>query len=495
MLNILNDDWSLIDIENSSLCDAAITSGLDNVLNRDLGDMTEEDLAEALAANVDSDLSQFLGRDRRGQLDIQGQPPPTIEPFKTIYETINDFDENVGEVLDKMKKYLSNIKSFSGLLSSNEFCCIIYTIVFISVIIEHHKACPEEPIENMWAFWAGNYKLEPKYFRDLLDTIDMLREIIRALNTELVIDISIIGVGLPLGTLMEVLKHTIGNILSLLFAIFIAPIEKVLNDLANAPGLQQMLNQNCFNIAALLDFLRCAIQWLLDLIKELAKGLFDFSAKNIELLQDVRIGNMRFAFLKNLLKLLDLLRDLLISVGDCFTPEDVARRVVLAVGEQPEQELTFITNALEETGHTTEEFDAIGADDAGDLFEETTWEDAVDEVQNIADGTLGSTMPLLLDDTGTFEEAVRAANSRPLRDRLNEARAIAAFERDLPREQREAIEVVEGVELERRLARIELDTGESAIEFIEAIAQHQISRKLVYKKLLNLAEAFASLKR
>jgi len=391
--------------ENASLCDnLEALGGMAGILNKDLGNIKEEDLMNAMLANLDDDISQFLNKEKRTKIEIDAT---SIEPFKTIADSVKAMDKYLGDILDSARKLVSNVKAFTGILSSDKFCCIIFTIAFIINIVRYHKLCPEEDVKELYSFAAdfrGNKAIE-----DMLKWLELIKEIIEALNTELIESIEMSGIGLPLGTLVEILKHIVGNVVAALFAMAVAPIDKALTELANSPLLKELLDRNCFGVSGLLGMIQCGIKWLLDLIKELAAGLVNISASNIELLGDIRIGNLRMAFLDNLLKLIQLLIDLLMSIGDCTDPEVLAREIAKKGPEILPAQVADYVNRAKEAGVSLKDLDNIGDEDPD--MPGTSIDDAIDEIQEIDSPLPRAVFQILPADLGFFEEVVREVNS------------------------------------------------------------------------------------
>lgn len=466
----INDNWQYRRVENSEDCALIAEGGMGGLLNKRLADLTEEDLAAAMLANIDTDISQFLGRENRRRIDLE---VTDVEPFKSISETINAIDEQLGSVLEEARKYLSNIKGFTGMLSSDQFCCIIFTIAFIGNIVRFHKLCPEDDISNLFRY--AEELQASKEVEDIIRILELIKEILEALQAEFLQGIELTGVSLPLGTLVEILKHVVGNTVAALFGLAVAPLDRVLTQLENSPALKELLDRNCFGISDLLGMIHCGIKWILDLIKELASELINISASNLEVLPDMRIQNMKMAFLGNLIKLIDLLLDILKSIGDCYTPEDLAERVADGVQQTFDRQVLDVIDKLDQAGVSREQWDSIGQDDP--LIPGTSVEDAIDELDFIDTPIPANTFPIVPVDLGFFRDVVEEVNSIPL----------------------SSIEFVD--QTGRTLSRADLDAGQGEGEFsinlniIEEIAGRKVSREQTIENLLNMVESLRSLKR
>jgi hypothetical protein len=220
----------------------------------------------------------------------------------------------------------------SGLSSDKTFCCVVYTIVILGNLIKYKKACPDKDIAELFDY-AQEFGSN-KDVQKILEFLKLLEKLIEALNAEVALGIEFTGLGLPLGTMLELLKKGIAQSLVTLLAIALAPIDNALTELENQPRLKALLNDNCFGVADFLGMIHCGIKWIYDLIKKWSMEIIPYTARNVELLGNFRISGFKMAFLLKLQELIRLLIDLLTGIGDCYPPENVAKAIMDKLEDQ-----------------------------------------------------------------------------------------------------------------------------------------------------------------
>jgi hypothetical protein len=298
------------------------------------GDMTQDDIKRALKNNVDTSfVNELRAAEADGtNLEFDGSKPP-VEPFKTIYEAVEMLDNTLGGILDEMRKVVTQAKVLSGLLTDKIFCCVIYSIVILGNLVRFGKLCPDKDLQSLFDY-AQDFG-DNKDVKNLIAFLRLLQRMIDALNAELFEGIEGIGVGLPLGTMLELIKKAIASTVVALLAMALAPIDNALHALAANAKLSAALNENCFGIADLFNMMHCGIKWIFDLIKKWIMDLIPFKARNIELLANFKISGFKMKFLSKLSDMIKMLIDLLIGIGDCFPPEKIPTAILNKLPDQP----------------------------------------------------------------------------------------------------------------------------------------------------------------
>lgn len=301
----------------------------------DYGNLTQDDILNAFKNNVDTDFTDELRKLEAQETTIvfDGSEEPEFEPFRSIYQVVKTIDSTLGSLLDEMRKTVVGAKMLSNLTTDRIFCCVIYAIVILGNLIKYKKACPEKDMAELFDYaqdFGSNGDVQK-----ILKFLKLLEKLLDALNAELAIDIEFTGVGLPLGTMLELLKKGISQSIVALLAIALAPIDGVLTELENQPRLKALLNDDCFGIGDLFNMFHCGIKWIYDLIKKWTMELIPYTARNIELLGNFRItAGFKMSFLSKLQDLIKLLIDLLIGIGDCYPPENVALAIMDKLPDQ-----------------------------------------------------------------------------------------------------------------------------------------------------------------
>lgn len=298
------------------------------------GDLTQEDIFNSFKNNVDTDFTDELRKLEAKETTIvfDGSEEPEAEPFKSIYKTVKAIDDNIGTLLNEFRKTITSSKMLSGLLTDRTFCCVVYAIVVVGNLVKYKKICPDKDIAELFDY-AQDFG-DNKDVQKILEFLRLLEKLIEALNAELAQDMEFTGIGLPLGTMLELLKKGISQSLVTLLAIALAPIDGALTELENQPRIKALLNDNCFGVGDLLNMLHCGIKWIYDLIKKWSMELIPWTARNIELLGNFRITGFKMAFLLKLQELIKLLIDLLTGIGDCYPPENVALAIMNKLPDQ-----------------------------------------------------------------------------------------------------------------------------------------------------------------
>lgn len=298
------------------------------------GDLTQDDILNAFKNNVDVDFTDELRKLEAEETTIvfDGSEEPEVEPFRSIYRAVKVIDDNIGALLNEFRKTVVGPKMLSGLHPDRTFCCVIYAIVIVGNLVKYKKACPDKDMAELFDY-AQDFG-DNKDVQKILEFLRLLEKLIEALNAEIAQDIEFTGVGLPLGTMLELLKTGISQSLVALLAIALAPIDGALTELENQPRIKALLNDNCFGVGDLLEMLHCGIKWIYDLIKKWSMELIPWTARNIELLGNFRITGFKMAFLLKLQELIKLLIDLLIGIGDCYPPENVALAIMDKLPDQ-----------------------------------------------------------------------------------------------------------------------------------------------------------------
>ncbi len=298
------------------------------------GDLTQDDILEAFRANVDTDFTEELRRaEAEGTtIDFNGGDEPTLEPFKSIFLAVKTVDETLGRLMDEMRKGVSGAKMLSGLLTDRIFCCVIYSIVVLGNLVRYQKLCPDKDLAELFDY-AQDFG-DNKDVQKIIKFLRLLEKLLEALNAEIAQDIEFTGVGLPLGTMLELLKRGIAQSIVALLAVALAPIDQALTALENNARIKALLNDNCFGIGDLFSMLGCGIKWIYDLIKKWAMELIPLSARNIELVGNFRITGFRMAFFLKLLEMIRLLLDILTTIGDCYPPETVPEAIMNRLDDQ-----------------------------------------------------------------------------------------------------------------------------------------------------------------
>ena len=298
------------------------------------GDLTQDDILNAFKNNVDVDFTDELRKLEAEETTIvfDGSEEPEVEPFRSIYRAVKVIDDNIGALLNEFRKTVVGAKMLSGLLTDRTFCCVIYAIVIVGNLVKYKKACPDKDMAELFDY-AQDFG-DNKDVQKILEFLRLQEKLIEALNAEIAQDIEFTGVGLPLGTMLELLKRGISQSLVALLAIALAPIDGALTELENQPRIKALLNDNCFGVGDLLGMLHCGIKWIYDLIKKWSMELIPWTARNIELLGNFRITGFKMAFLLKLQELIKLLIDLLTGIGDCYPPENVALAIMDKLPDQ-----------------------------------------------------------------------------------------------------------------------------------------------------------------
>lgn len=326
--------FSLTGGGRNRLCDLDLSQ--DNPFKglNSFGDMTQDDIKRALKNNVDTSfVNELRAAEAEGtNLEFDGSQPP-FEPFKSIYDAVNMLDDTLGSVLEEIRKAVTSAKMLSNLLTDKTFCCIIYAIVVLGNLIRFQKLCPEKDLQDLFDY-AQDFG-DNADVKKLIKFLKLLQKLIDAINADLLGNIEGIGLGLPLGTMLELIKKAIASSVMALLAIALAPIDNALTNLANNPKLKALFNDNCFGVGDLFAMFGCGIKWIYDLIKQWLMELIPFKAKNIELLANFRITGFKMKFLSKLSDILKMLIDLLLGIGDCFPPENIPPAIMNQLADQP----------------------------------------------------------------------------------------------------------------------------------------------------------------
>lgn len=297
------------------------------------GDMTQDDVKRALKNNVDTSFVQELrAAEAEGtNLEFDGSKPP-VEPFRTIYEAVDLIDSTIGGLLDELRKVLVQGKVLSNLLTDKIFCCVIYSIVILGNLVRFGKLCPDKDLQSLFDY-AQDFG-DNKDVKNLIAFLKLLQKMIDALNAEIFSGIEFTGIGLPLGTMLELIKKAIASSVVALLAMALAPIDNALHALAANAKLTAAFNENCFGIADLFSMMHCGIKWIFDLIKKWMMELIPYKAKNIELIANFKISGFKMKFLSKLSDMIKMLIDLLIGIGDCFPPEKIPKAIMEKLPDQ-----------------------------------------------------------------------------------------------------------------------------------------------------------------
>ena len=297
------------------------------------GEMTQDDIKRALKNNVDTSfVNELRAAEAEGtNLEFDGSKPP-VEPFKTIYEAVEMLDNTLGGILDEMRKVLTQAKVLSNLLTDKIFCCIIYSIVILGNLVRYGRLCPDKDLQSLFDY-AQDFG-DNADVKKLIQFLKLLQRMIDALNAELFDSIEGVGVGLPLGTMLELIKKAIASTVVALLAMALAPIDNALHALAANAKLTAALNENCFGIADLFNMMHCGIKWIFDLIKKWIMDLIPFKARNIELLANFKISGFKMKFLSKLSDMIKMLIDILLGIGDCFPAEKIPTAILNKLPDQ-----------------------------------------------------------------------------------------------------------------------------------------------------------------
>jgi hypothetical protein len=298
------------------------------------GDLTQDDIKRALKNNVDTSfVNELKAAEAEGtNLEFDGSKPP-IEPFKTIYEAVDMLDNTLGGLLDEVRKVLTQAKVLSNLLTDKIFCCVIYSIVILGNIVRFGKLCPDADLKQLFDY-AQDFG-DNADVKKIIAFLKLLQKMIDAINADLLTTIEGVGVGLPLGTMLELVKKAIASSVVALLAMALAPIDNALHALAANAKITAALNENCFGIADLFNMMHCGIKWIFDLIKKWLMELIPYKARNIELIANFKITGFKMKFLTKLSDILKLLIDLLTGIGDCFPPEKIPPAIMDKLQDQP----------------------------------------------------------------------------------------------------------------------------------------------------------------
>ena len=297
-----------------------------DALNKKLSDVTQKDITDLALNHLELDVNGYVDKANKDIGTKNIDLAKDSAALGVIKEVVDKLDSSLTSILSSIQQFVSVGKALVNFAVSKQMCCIIYGISFLGNLITMKKLCPDESMSTYF-----------KYSKDFAENEDMqrslawlkfLKQVLEALTAELAGDIKITGMGLPMGTLIEILKKVLSSTAVVGISAAAAPMDKLIRQLKGSPEMQKLLENNCANLPGLFDLFQCGINWIIDNVKGWLDGLFDVNAKNIALISNINIKNTQFGFLKALLKIINMLINMFAKMGDCYTSDEVIKEMV-----------------------------------------------------------------------------------------------------------------------------------------------------------------------
>jgi len=332
-------------------------TGKMKVLNKHLKDVTKKDITDLALDHLDLDISGHVKKAREDikttDIDL-AKNSNALGPIKDVVATL---DKYLTSILGSIQKFVVLGKSIVNFAVSKKMCCIIYSISFLGNLITMQKLCPNKSIGDYFKY-SKDFAQNEDVKRSLA-WLKFLKQVIEALMAEFASEIKMTGIGLPFGTLIEILKKALGSAAVVAISTAAAPMDKLIRQLKGSPDMQKILENNCANINTLFDMFQCGLNWIIDNVKAWLDKLFNTDAKNKQLLNNINIKNAQFAFLKALLKIINMLIDLYAKMGDCYTSDDAIKEMVKESNETAAEMYSDTINTINSVNVTTEEWDNV----------------------------------------------------------------------------------------------------------------------------------------
>jgi len=296
--------------------------------DKNYDDITQKDIKDLAKDYINVDFSKEL-KEANGEIkDLKFDPkhPPEAEPFKSIYAVIQTTTSSLSGLLNSLRTGLTQAKMFSGVLSSKDFCCVIYSIVVLGNLIRFQDLCPDKDLSELFDY--SEEFANSKDVSKIKEFISFLSNLIDVLIAENKTELSLTGVGLPLGTMIDLLKKAVGNSAVMLLAMAMAPVLKTITKFEAEPTLKNLMNDNCYGIGDLFAMIKCGINWTFNMVKKWAEELIPFQFRNETLLKNITIGSFQLKFLAEFKGMLDMLLSIITKLGtDCYPPENVIKEI------------------------------------------------------------------------------------------------------------------------------------------------------------------------
>lgn len=251
------------------------------------------------------------------------------------FKLIDDVITKSLELADKTVISVSNLSKFGA---STQLCCYVYLIVLIATLVESLIAkgtiCTQGDLmsnvreELKWAVSRDGGLRNDETVQTLVQILDVIKQIIDVFRNKMNRSIFLAGLQLPLSEMWELIKLTLSNGLSQMLDVILSPIDQVLSGIKGLPEVRHTINNDCFGVGKLFDFLQCllgnlkwgTVNWVMQFL--------DFTLKDFTLIDDIYLSRVKMAFLDSLSDLLGNMINLILSLRDCYDPSDLTNQMV-----------------------------------------------------------------------------------------------------------------------------------------------------------------------
>ena len=262
--------------------------------------------------------------------------PNDVFVSKSIFalEFLQMLDEAVTKSLELADKTVIGVANLAKWGASRQLCCYTYLIVLISTMVEtlivKGDVCPDmdfmDAVREEFR-WARDLRSIPEVAK-FVHILQVIKRIIDIFRTRMSRSMFLAGLKLPLREMWELIKITLANGIAQFLDILLGPIDQVLAGLTGMPEVRHMINNECFGVDKLFDFLRCLLGNLKWGIVNWIMQFLDFTMSDFSLIDDIFLCRTKLAFLDALSKLLDNLINLILGIRDCYDPSDLTNQIV-----------------------------------------------------------------------------------------------------------------------------------------------------------------------
>lgn len=262
--------------------------------------------------------------------------PNDVLISKSVFalEYLQMLDEAITAALEMADKAVIGVANLAKWGSSRQLCCYVYMIVIVSTmiqtLIEKGSVCPD--MDFMAATreelrWARDLRQIPTVAK-FLHILQVIKKIIDMFRNRMSRSMFLAGLKLPLREMWELIKITLANGIAQFLDILLGPIDQVLSGLTGVPEVRHMINNECFGVDKLFDFLRCLLGNLKWGIVNWIMQFLDFTMSDFTIIDDIFLCRTKLAFLDALSRLLDNMINLILGIRDCYDPSDLTNQIV-----------------------------------------------------------------------------------------------------------------------------------------------------------------------
>lgn len=287
--------------------------------------MDEEDAEQTLMNSVNATSGKWIE---------PGTENTIIQRSVFLFEYIKMLDDAITVPLKAADRVVIGVSNLSKWGASKQLCCYVYLIVLVASLIQ--TLMSKQSICNGMDI-SEAIREEVRWARDLrnnssvqflVQILKLIKRIVDIFLNKMNRSIFLAGLKLPLREMWEMIKVTISNGIAQFLDVLFGPIDQVLSGIKGLPEIRHSINNECFGIHKLFDFLQCLLGNLKWGIVNWIMQFLDFSLNDLTLIDDIYLCRTKLAFLKSLSELLQKLIDLLLGLQDCYDPNDLTDKIV-----------------------------------------------------------------------------------------------------------------------------------------------------------------------